>query len=177
MWAKRWLSQKGRHEFVSIYLWIYWKVNICSIHFWWWFMQGPQKLTWWTRLRIAPRRRLKATRSLNSAADTVFVCALLPLCTLLWSFVCFFTRKINEKIRLPICITSGELVSLSHRLGTKRNNNAYRAILAPPPHVFSLVAQDQPAWTKKSNKRDDVQILRWWISRTNEIKCLLICCN
>lgn len=40
--------------------------------------------TWWTRLRIAPRRRLKAARSLNSGPPTALVLATAP-CVLLWS--------------------------------------------------------------------------------------------
>lgn len=42
-------------------------------------------LTWWTRLRIAPRRRLKPARSLNSRPPDTAATGAAPLCELFWS--------------------------------------------------------------------------------------------
>lgn len=66
-------------------------------------------------------------------------------CFDLWFCVC--GKLENSKVLIF------DHVTRCHRLRIFRiitiNNNAYRAILAPQQHVFSLVAQDQPVWTEK----------------------------
>lgn len=95
MWTECWLTQERCHKFVSIDLK---GERSKSAVIAWYCSDVFEKrkfivqimifkiiCTWCTRLRIAPRRRLNAARSLNSGPPVDLVLVATAPCVLLWS--------------------------------------------------------------------------------------------